>query len=29
MIQRGSESYVKKSGVHREIEPLSADEVTV
>ncbi len=29
MIQRGSESYVKKSGVHRELEPLSADEVTV
>ena len=29
MIQHGSESYVKKSGVHRELTPLSADEVTV
>ena len=27
MIQHGSESYIKKSGVHREIEPLSAEEV--
>ncbi len=29
MIQSGSKSYVKKSDVHREIEPLSADEVVV
>lgn len=28
MIRRGFESYVKKSGVHREVEPLNADEVT-
>lgn len=28
MIRRGSESYVKKSGLHREIEPLDAGEVT-
>lgn len=28
MIRRGSETYVKKSGVHRDIEPLSAKDVT-
>lgn len=28
MIQHGSESYVKKSDVHRNVEPLGAEEVT-
>lgn len=28
MIQHGFESYVKKSGVHRAVEPLSPSEVT-
>jgi carbonic anhydrase/acetyltransferase-like protein (isoleucine patch superfamily) len=28
MIQHGFQSYVKKSGVHREVEPLGAEEVT-